>query len=136
MMYGEIIKSIRISAGLTQEHLAEILNVSRSLITKYERNIARPDLSTISQIMTACDSNIMTFAVCMVLHERLDNPDAQHTISRLHSPGADYDTGSPAKNPEADAVILSLLRMQRTFTDSDMKIIKDYLIRSRSGDLF
>ncbi len=39
MTIGEQIQNIRISKGLTQEHLAELLDVSRQSVSKWEPQI-------------------------------------------------------------------------------------------------
>lgn len=47
--YGNILKAIRIKAGLSQEDLASLLNRSRSCISKIESNKKIIDLSTFMQ---------------------------------------------------------------------------------------
>lgn len=44
---GQIIKSLRKNAGLTQEELAEQLNISAPAVSKWESNAAMPDISQV-----------------------------------------------------------------------------------------
>lgn len=46
MNVGEKIKKIRKMAGMTQEELAEKMNVSRQTISKWEKEISSPDLES------------------------------------------------------------------------------------------
>lgn len=46
MEYGNILKAIRIKAGLSQEDLAALLNRSRSCISKFESNKKVVDMTT------------------------------------------------------------------------------------------
>ena len=50
MNLGEKIKERRKQAGLTQEQLAERLNVSRQAITKWETNKGIPDIANLIAI--------------------------------------------------------------------------------------
>lgn len=47
MTLGEKIKNIRNKFGLSQEELAEIINVSRQAITKWETNVGIPDIENL-----------------------------------------------------------------------------------------
>lgn len=47
---GEIISSNRKKKGLTQKTLAEQLNVTDKAVSKWERNVARPDINTIPKL--------------------------------------------------------------------------------------
>lgn len=49
-MFNEKIKTLRKQAGLTQEQLAEKLNVSRQAITKWESGEGFPDIDNLKQI--------------------------------------------------------------------------------------
>lgn len=50
MSLGDKIKEYRKSSGLSQEELAEKLNVSRQAITKWENNKGIPDISNLIAI--------------------------------------------------------------------------------------
>ena len=48
--FQENLKTLRIKAGLTQGQLAAILNISRSLISHYERGKRLPKYNTLKQL--------------------------------------------------------------------------------------
>ena len=52
---GEIISSNRKKKELTQKMLAEQLNVTDKAVSKWERNVARPDISTIPKLAEILD---------------------------------------------------------------------------------
>ena len=43
--FGDNLKKLRNSKGLTQEQVAELLNVSKQSISRWENNITYPDIS-------------------------------------------------------------------------------------------
>ena len=47
---GKKLKELRISENLTQQQIAEILNISRVNYTRYETNASRPDYETLIAI--------------------------------------------------------------------------------------
>jgi len=47
MNIGKILKDYREKNNLTQENLAEYLNISRQAISAWENNLSRPDLETL-----------------------------------------------------------------------------------------
>ncbi len=50
MKTGQIIRDLRTNADMSQEQLADELFVSRELVSKWERNLRRPDYPTICKI--------------------------------------------------------------------------------------
>ena len=50
MTLGQKLKEIRKRFGLSQEQLAEIMNVSRQAITKWENNRGLPDVSNLQEL--------------------------------------------------------------------------------------
>lgn len=50
MSFGEKLKEIRKRMGLTQEQLAEIMNVSRQAITKWESDLGLPDTDNLKEL--------------------------------------------------------------------------------------
>ena len=48
--YGQLILKLRKNAGLTQEQLGKKLNVSYQAISKWENNLAEPDLETLEKL--------------------------------------------------------------------------------------
>lgn len=47
---GKKLKELRIAEHLTQQQLAEILNISRVNYTRYETDVSRPDYETLIAI--------------------------------------------------------------------------------------
>lgn len=43
-MFGERLMQLRKRSGLSQNELAEAMGISRQAISKYENNLAEPDL--------------------------------------------------------------------------------------------
>ena len=58
MTIGEKIKLLRTKKGITQETLAEILNVSRSAIAKWETNTGVPEVSNLKRISEFFDISV------------------------------------------------------------------------------
>lgn len=50
MTLGQKLKEIRSTFGLSQENLAEIMNVSRQAITKWENDNGLPDVSNLQEL--------------------------------------------------------------------------------------
>lgn len=50
MTFGETLKSLRKAKGLSQEQLAETLNIARQTISKWELNQSTPDMNYIAQL--------------------------------------------------------------------------------------
>lgn len=57
-MIGENIKYFRTKMNLTQDKLAEKLNVTRQAISKWENNKGEPDLDMLSSIATALEVSV------------------------------------------------------------------------------
>lgn len=60
---GEIISSIRREKGLTQKDLAEKLNVTDKAVSKWERDVALPDINTLpklAEILNITIENLIT----------------------------------------------------------------------------
>ena len=50
MELGNKIKTLRLKAGLTQEKLADELNVSFQTVSKWENNVCAPDISMLPKL--------------------------------------------------------------------------------------
>lgn len=57
-MIGENIRYFRVKMNITQEELAEKLNVTRQAISKWENNKGEPDLDMLSNIATALEVSV------------------------------------------------------------------------------
>ncbi len=69
MTLGKKLKEIRKRFGLTQENLAEIMNVSRQAITKWEADEGMPDILNIQEL-----ANVFGLTVDYLLNNNNDLP--------------------------------------------------------------
>ncbi len=58
MEIGKKLRQLRVSAGLTQQQLAERLGVGRVNYTRYENDAVRPDYETIIKIADFFDISL------------------------------------------------------------------------------
>lgn len=58
-MFGEKLTQLRKQKGLSQNDLAEALGISRQAISKYENDLAEPDLDKIEQLRTILGSGCL-----------------------------------------------------------------------------
>ena len=65
---GKNIRYIRIQKGLSQEQFADDLKVSRSRISSYEENRAKPPIRFIIDL-----SNYVNISIDILLKKKLDN---------------------------------------------------------------
>ena len=55
---GEIIASLRKQKGMTQNELAEKMNVTDKAVSKWERDLSYPDINTISKLADILDVSV------------------------------------------------------------------------------
>ena len=67
---GKRIQEIRKKCGLTQERLAEKLNVSVGYISQLERGITRVNLDTLSNISSELDCDIIYFLTDVTINDK------------------------------------------------------------------
>ena len=58
MSFGKTIKHLRRKQDLTQERLAEILSISPQAISRWETDMAMPDISLIAPLCNLFNINI------------------------------------------------------------------------------
>ena len=58
MEIGQHLRYFRKKKGLTQNQLAEILNIKQTTYSGYETNYAEPDLDTLDKLATFYDTSI------------------------------------------------------------------------------
>ncbi|WP_238385661.1 helix-turn-helix domain-containing protein [Streptococcus sp. S784/96/1] len=58
---GDKIKSFRLASGLNQTQFADNLGISNQAISKWETNVAMPDISLLPEIATILELALMTF---------------------------------------------------------------------------
>ena len=69
MTLGQKLKDIRKRLGLSQEQLAEIMNVSRQAITKWENDVGLPDVSNLQEL-----SKVFSVTVDYLLNDKNQLP--------------------------------------------------------------
>ena len=81
MTTGELIRSARLRAELSQEQLAERLGVPRSSIARWETETVEPGLSTLRRVLQACGFDL---SLALVPFERDPELDARmQEVQRL-----------------------------------------------------
>lgn len=55
---GEMISSLRKEKGMTQNELAEKMNVTDKAVSKWERDLSCPDINTISKLADVLDVSV------------------------------------------------------------------------------
>ena len=89
MLTGQIIAELRIKAGLTQEQLADKLYVTRTMVSKWERDICQPDRNTIlkmADIFSVSPDEIMSVedAVINELFKLVSDTDSRDLLKDLN----------------------------------------------------
>ena len=80
-MFGDILKQIRIDAGLKQSELADKLNISTSTIGMYEQNRRNPDPETLKKIATYFDVSV-DFLLEHISSEKVLSKKAEKDIAK------------------------------------------------------
>lgn len=57
MSFGEVLKKLRTESSLTQQQLADRLNLSKANVSKYESNLVEPNLETLRLITKVFNVN-------------------------------------------------------------------------------
>ncbi len=57
MSFGEVLKKLRSESSLTQQQLADRLNLSKANVSKYESNLVEPNLETLRLITKVFNVN-------------------------------------------------------------------------------
>jgi len=70
---GKKLRRFRLDAKLTQERLAEILNISFQQVQKYERGVTKINLTRLQQIADALQVSVSDFFE--------DNPQSRYNLS-------------------------------------------------------
>ena len=90
MSLGEKIKELRKSRGMSQEELAEQINVSRQAISKWELDASLPDIDNIVQL-----SRLFAVSIDYLLLEKDEAAVSGAAISRDETAG-DKDAAEAA----------------------------------------
>lgn len=80
MNFGEKLRALRKSKGLTQKELADILGVSASLVGQYETNMRHPKIGTIEKFASALgvSTDLLADNNATPLKELVDNCGSLH----------------------------------------------------------
>ena len=87
MTFGEKLKELRKSFGLSQEQLADMMNVSRQAITKWETDRGLPDvtnLQEISQLFGISIDDLLNHHIeypTLVMRKKLDKSQYKNLLS-------------------------------------------------------
>ena len=76
MTFGEKLQKLRTRAGLSQDQLAELLDVSRQAVSKWERNEAMPEAEKLVRI-----SRQFGVSTDYLLLEELEEPETASTTA-------------------------------------------------------
>lgn len=123
MTFGEKLFELRSDAGFSQDKLAEMLEVSRQSVSKWERDEAMPDTDKIVLI-----SKIFSVSTDSLLK---DEPELKKAAEDYSSEAEFVQMTDNAFSPENDAVQDSAKRFERgslmDFLDEIFKVIKRHL---------
>lgn len=89
MTFAEKLKSIRKQAGMSQEQLAEKLNVSRQAVTKWETDAGVPDIENIMAISALFDISIDE----LLSNEKGEKKPAEYLFESV----TEYDIDEPKR---------------------------------------
>ena len=89
MLTGQKIAELRMKAGLTQEQLADKLYVTRTMVSKWERDICQPDRNTVvkmADIFSVSPDDIMSVkdAVINELYSFISDADSDDLLKDLN----------------------------------------------------
>ena len=81
MTFGEKLQKLRARAGLSQDQLAELLDVSRQAVSKWERNEAMPEAEKLVRISR--QFGVSTDYLLLEEREEPETPKAQTPAADL-----------------------------------------------------
>lgn len=108
LQLGSTIKKIRREKNITLKELSEQANVTSSMLSQIERNIANPSLNTIKTIAQALEVPLFKFF--------LEEEEEQESLSilkkdsqkQMYAPGAKYELLSPTTGSQIEFMRMSL----------------------------
>lgn len=109
-MYGRRLKQYRVACGITQEQIADKLNVNRSTYTKYETGVSEPSFDLLSRIVSIFGTDFNSVLSEKDMYE-----------------GSIYDSKMPMFNLTKDEqdIVIAL----RTFSDDEKSILNDNITK-------
>lgn len=105
-MYGRRLKQYRVACGITQEQIAEKLNINRATYTKYETGVSEPSFDLLSRIVSIFGTDFNSVLSEKDMYE-----------------GSIYDSKMPMFNLTKDEqdIVIAL----RAFSDDEKSILND-----------
>lgn len=85
MTFGEKLASLRKQANLTQNDLADKLNVSRQAITKWENGVGLPDIDNLTKIASLFNTTIDELIDYKVESVKFENDTTTESIDKENS---------------------------------------------------
>src|SRR5699024_3598580 len=128
MTFGEKFKRARKEAGLTQEQLAERINVSRSAVAKWETDKGMPDINNLKAISKLVDVSVdyLLDDTDGISFNEIKEPINLEDYVKTGKCRDKRDAACLARYPDADAII-PLIRIRKlTIKES----IVDFFVRS------
>ncbi len=125
MTFGNKLQLLRKSNNMSQEKLAERLNVSRQAISKWEQNIANPDTDNIVII-----SKFFQVPIEYLLFDKYNSPNQVETYE---APNIVEDDNSRIRKKGVNQIIIGLLIEILTVCFS---YALQYLELSKNGECF
>lgn len=105
------LKKLRLSAGISQQKLADIIGTSQQSINKYENHNVEPDINTLIDFANYFDTSVDF----LIGHTEID-----HKFEEIHH----YDL-----NDEESKLITEYRNLTKEEKDSINAVIKNYLKR-------
>lgn len=75
-MVGKNIKRLRMEKGMTQEALAEQLNVTRQAVSNWENGKTQPDVESLGQIARILEASVEE----LIYGEKKNGPDVRNVV--------------------------------------------------------
>ena len=132
MELGNQIKTLRTQRGITQETLADALNISAQAVSKWERGTAMPDIQllpdlsayfgvTIDELFALSDDTRMERIQNMLWDERVLNPD---TVEKERT----FLLEKGRREPKNSRVYVMLADMEYQLAEEHMRNAADYAL--------
>ena len=101
-MYGTVVRSARLVAGLTQSQLAAVAGLDQPNISAIEANRRQPTLDTLQRLLAGCGHALVAVGSAGSLP--LPHPDEQDDVLAMRTSPA-----RPASAQEANRILMGAL---------------------------
>lgn len=121
---GPALSRLRHDRGLLQREVARRADLTKSMISHYEREVSRPSLASLEKILDALGADLVDLHRAMTELRRLDaggGPDQAGAVS-----GAEPRHPSPVETPGPDPVVQEILGLlARAFEEASERARRD-----------